>query len=683
MDIGGEQAFFADAEDGLIDPVEPNIPDPELNVPPLVPPPAPQTVLHPPPPPVQPAPHLPPPPVPPVRTPVVRTPTLSANGSRSNDRSRVDQPSIERVVGCQNIRIDENLQRKKNNWDAWGQSIFIIFDLAEVTGYVEGSIAYPDPARDPAGARNWRYNDTYAKMLIINNVGSSEKTHIRGCQTSHKMWENLRLSYQSTHYLVNTDKFRALCGFRAAEGTDIPDHLMKIKDKWDELTFYRKQHNIILSDRFFKCLVAALLPRSWDEFTRPYVEGYIDDEVDDPKRLLDSQQFMSIIKQEYEYNETRKKGELPALANRIAEDDPNKKKPDASKKRHCQQCGRDGHKTLKCRFLGQSKCPSCSRFHDGQSCWPGNSKRPIEDENSANASRKRRKKDANNAEEEDENVQSNVAVQGNSYSLNADANEMFTYDQSSNGYFDQAYEWIADTGTTSHITNRRDAFTTYDYIPDSPIKGVGETQVSAIARGTVYVQSEVDGLIHIFELKNTLHIPANRNNLFSLGKWDRQNRSFYVQNGILHLIDKEGEDVARGTRLANNLYRMAFKLLPQNINEDEVISLIADASMMPWEVWHRRMGHVSYSGMRESYVRDQLTGFDLDPKTPKRDCIPCIEGKLHVTPYGPASNKPRNLGELTHVDLWGKYDNASINGNRYFVLMIDDASRHITIRFLK
>ena len=36
-----------------------------------------------------------------------------------------------------------------------------------------------------------------------------------------------------------------------------------------------------------------------------------------------------------------------------------------------------------------------------------------------------------------------------------------------------------------------------------------------------------------------------------------------------------------------------------------------------------------------------------------------------------------------HVNLWGKYDIKSINGNQYYLLLIDNAARHITVEFLK
>ena len=73
----------------------------------------------------------------------------------------------------------------------------------------------------------------------------------------------------------------------------------------------------------------------------------------------------------------------------------------------------------------------------------------------------------------------------------------------------------------------------------------------------------------------------------------------------------------------------------------------------------------------------------MDMKSPKLDCIPCIEAKLFKAPYDPASGAETKIGELTHVDLWGKYDIKSIHGNQYYLLLIDDTTRHITIEFLR
>ena len=69
--------------------------------------------------------------------------------------------------------------------------------------------------------------------------------------------------------------------------------------------------------------------------------------------------------------------------------------------------------------------------------------------------------------------------------------------------------------------------------------------------------------------------------------------------------------------------------------------------------------------------------------SPKPDCVACMEAKLSKSPYGPATGRPMKPGELTHMDLWGKYDVMSINSNQYYLLMVDDAARYITVKFLK
>ena len=40
-------------------------------------------------------------------------------------------------------------------------------------------------------------------------------------------------------------------------------------------------------------------------------------------------------------------------------------------------------------------------------------------------------------------------------------------------------------------------------------------------------------------------------------------------------------------------------------------------------------------------------------------------------------------GEITHIDLWGKYDITLIKGNQYYLLLIDDATRYMILKFLK
>jgi len=211
--------------------------------------------------------------------------------------------------GNGNTKVKKPLDSKANNWSLWAQDIYLIFDFMKAIGYVEGKIPCPNAALYPESAENWHQNDTYAKMLINKNIIDNKKMHTRKCATAHHMWNNLKSIYENTSYLVFTDQLSTLFVMKAMEDTNIPEHLAKLKHLWDKLTLFSKQ-NKLLSDALFKRIIAASLPHSWNMITNPYVQGWIDEPDTDPKKRIDSQQLISIIKQEWELNKSRKNKEL-------------------------------------------------------------------------------------------------------------------------------------------------------------------------------------------------------------------------------------------------------------------------------------------------------------------------------------------------------------------------------------
>jgi hypothetical protein len=78
-----------------------------------------------------------------------------------------------------------------------------------------------------------------------------------------------------------------------------------------------------------------------------------------------------------------------------------------------------------------------------------------------------------------------------------------------------------------------------------------------------------------------------------------------------------------------------------------------------------------------------VEGLNVDERTPKPDCVACTEAKLHVKPFPKEMRRTTEPGELTHIDLWGKYAVKSINGNKYYLLFVDDAKQYIMVDFVK
>jgi len=197
---------------------------------------------------------------------------------------------------------------------------------------------------------------------------------------------------------------------------------------------------------------------------------------------------------------------------------------------------------------------------------------------------------------------------------------------------DLLYNWLADTGTTSHMTHRHDAFTTYKPITQIPIKGISNIKVFAIKRGTVYLHSKCDGCIYTLQLNKVLHVPHNQNSLLLLGCWEAtMGRKFLGENGKLTLVTKEGRSIAQGIRLSNRLYQMTFTLAPVPLLNNISFNMLTTAPS--WEIWHKHFGHVGYLGLQKLFDKHLVDGLHVDQNTDKPDCIACTEAKLSKSPY--------------------------------------------------
>ena len=138
---------------------------------------------------------------------------------------------------------------------------------------------------------------------------------------------------------------------RAKEGDDIPNHLTRLKNQCNLIKdFGNVEDSERYNDNVFKRDIASSLPRSWDAFTGPYVKGYADDNLThaDAMKLTNSQQFIGLINQEYDLQQTRKeeengvplKGEkqIPSQDNQ-ANKDQNGEEKNLCTKHQCKQCG--------------------------------------------------------------------------------------------------------------------------------------------------------------------------------------------------------------------------------------------------------------------------------------------------------------------------------------------------------
>ena len=301
-------------------------------------------------------------------------------------------PNIERiqVSDLSSVASTINpLDSKKRNWQTWSRSMSILFDIVYARGYINGTIRMPDQNLYPNETKIWRFNDAYIMMLITKNIAESEMIHTNDCENAYDMWNNLKKVHQLANFQIFTDKVRILQNIRARDGDNIKDHLIKLKTQWEHVQhFSDEQNRRQFNDAFFKEQIVVSLPRSWDSFTSNYVKPYVDTDPTqlDPQKRIDSQELIGILSQEYELQQSRKreedrrppKGETnhPSLTDRMSSNNNNTTQSNgnndngrSSRKRQCRHCGRSGHFTAHCHFLGQNKCRKCERFgHDFDNC---------------------------------------------------------------------------------------------------------------------------------------------------------------------------------------------------------------------------------------------------------------------------------------------------------------------------
>jgi Reverse transcriptase (RNA-dependent DNA polymerase)/gag-polypeptide of LTR copia-type/Integrase core domain/GAG-pre-integrase domain len=584
------------------------------------------------------------------------------------------------------------------NWVSWQVRMKSLLALCEVEPYVRGEIAQPNKEQDPTGHDNWKKNDNYAKHLITQNVGDEPIIHIQHGLTSHVAWKNLEAIYEDKSQETAVAIIRNLWHTTANESADVSEHLNTMKKYWERLNLV-DDNNFKIPEVQFKIAIVSSLPPSWDNFTRPYISIRKDDSTD-PKLKATSQELIGILKEEYVRRQRRAGNSQMDEINQASTSKPSLLGRMNTNTERCGHCGLRNHKTEECKFLGQSKCGICTRFgHTTEECYSKKAKdlKRKREKGDKKGKKKKKTEEMHQGEEiadddEDEHITFNLNESPEIFLDESEEGQSFNFDEpdviNSSEYNPRLiyYDWLGDTATTSHVSNRRDAFKTFQPLTDTKVSGVGNVKAEAKGRGIVELRSSYQGRNHTLELKNVLYIPTNRNNLISLGKWDKAGGRYTGGGGSLTLITKDGIPVARGTQIENNLYKMKVAIRKPDIKftkEANPQCFVINEPAQSWETWHKRFGHIGYSSLQQILDKNLVEGFNVNTRTPKPDCVACTEAKQSVEPFDQHTEKETEPGDLTHIDLWGKYDTVSINGNQYYLLMVDDSSRFNTTDFLK
>ncbi|GFV21662.1 retrovirus-related Pol polyprotein from transposon TNT 1-94 [Trichonephila clavipes] len=207
-------------------------------------------------------------------------------------------------------------------------------------------------------------------------------------------------------------------------------------------------------------------------------------------------------------------------------------------------------------------------------------------------------------------------------------NSPSTVNETFNTEFDKGV-WVIDTAATSHFCNDKSLFLDLKPITNMKMSLATEDKSCPVEGiGTLRFRVKYKGSFHEITLTDVLFNPKLRRNLLSGSRLESKGAHFV------------------GTK----------------------------------EIWHQRFGHVNNDYLVKTSKNDSVKGLPRITDNGKTHCIPCKLAKSKRVSFKKtgAVRSKRPL-ELLHMDLCGPMPTESQGGNKYFLSIIDDYSRKVTV----
>jgi len=226
--------------------------------------------------------------------------------------------------------------------------------------------------------------------------------------------------------------------------------------------------------------------------------------------------------------------------------------------------------------------------------------------------------------------------------------------------------WCLNTGATHHMTGRWECFSELDSDVRGSIKFGDASAVEIKGVGSI-----------IFVAKNNEHwlltgvyyIPTLRNSIISLGQLDENGSRVEIKDGMLHIWDPRHRLLAKVNRGSNRLYVLHVQVV-------QPFCLVARWEDEAWR-WHERFGHLNFEALKQLSNKEMVQGMSCVDHV-EQFCDTCVLTKQRRLPFpGQASFRAKEKLELVHGDLCGPVTPATPGGQRYFLLLVDDASRYM------
>ena len=235
--------------------------------------------------------------------------------------------------------------------------------------------------------------------------------------------------------------------------------------------------------------------------------------------------------------------------------------------------------------------------------------------------------------------------------------------------------WVIDIGATDHIIHFVTLFTKITSSISTYVQLPNGEKVVVTHIGTIQITSTLI-------LENVLCVPSFSFNLISISKLTKCLSCCFVFLSKFCFIQYLScwKTIGVG-KLFNNLYLLQVSPDCKSISGvssilqsifDSLVNFVSNVPVVskPF-LWHLRLGHVSDNKLNtlHNYIPDVIQ-FQSN-----KDCVLCPIAKQKKLPFPYSNHISSNAFDIVHCDVWGPFVKPTQEGFKYFLTLVDDATR--------
>lgn len=246
--------------------------------------------------------------------------------------------------------------------------------------------------------------------------------------------------------------------------------------------------------------------------------------------------------------------------------------------------------------------------------------------------------------------------------------------------------FVIDTAASHHFCKNKSYFSIFEPICNEKVSvAVSNTTFSVEGRGQIHLMFDNEEII----LKNVLYSPHLRRNLIAGNLMDKAGLSFIGRDGMIKV--KTSCKVLFTAILKDGIYYTypKVKIVPRAKPVEDITLPARQGKRVKFEtsavekgdpvLWHKRFAHISSAILHKTSVNDSVRGLPEMPSNPT-ECEPCRLAKSKRKSFKSIGQiRSRRPLELIYMDICGPIEPEGRDGQRYFLSIVDDFSRKVSI----